>query len=85
MDTPRTDAEWNGFEAQDFMKSVFVVHVDFARQLERENRELLEALKAICDPHFWTNTVGEETFLGFEASEHLIRNGRAVIAKAEGK
>jgi hypothetical protein len=53
--------------------------------LERENKELLEALKAICDPHFWTNTVGEETFLEFEASEHLIRNGRAAIAKAEGK
>jgi hypothetical protein len=46
-------------------------------------KELLEALKAICGPHFWTNTVGEETFLEFETSEHLIRNGRAVIAKAE--
>jgi hypothetical protein len=78
-DTPRVDAFCQ--EPTEFVPgqeaSLIPVWADFARQLERENRELLEALK-LCYEHCRLyhrevehNNVGEAV--------------RATIAKAEGK
>jgi hypothetical protein len=81
-DTPRTDAA----EFAEDGGASWVVTADFARQLERENKELLEALKEICAMYTWTNTVGEVVYLEDAGlSQHMVEKIRAIIAKAEGK
>jgi hypothetical protein len=75
-DTPRTDAQvmYPG-------SGIVMVRPEFAQQLERENKELLEALKgavaaweSICSLNNWD-------------ADHLaeFKRARAAIAKAEGK
>ena len=82
-DTPRTDAaiqqwryrekrgDWEGFDMFLF------VEPEFARDLERENKELLEALKAMVKT--W------EAYLSSPHGYPAFSNACAVIDKAEGK
>jgi hypothetical protein len=75
-DTPRTDAATECIDVG-ATGVLQYVPIEFAEGLERENKELLEALNGLvwlAEPHFSDHT----------QFEHL-KFCRAAIAKAEGK
>jgi hypothetical protein len=81
-DTPRTDNEAFSLPVPTGEISQGYVRADFARQLERENAELLEALKLLtshghADDCLLINRAGESCDCGLDYA-HVI------IAKAKG-
>ncbi len=83
MDTPRTDAIRM---TERGVTGLLQDHRDLARQLERENRELLEALKEICELVRQLHYDGEDSESMERAEKlHWVQQARAAIAKAEGK
>lgn len=78
-ETPRTDEEWYNYpmSADCHGENYNVVRLKYARQLERENKELLEALDTLSLVIGLTPIAGNK-----EALQEALNLARTTIAKA---
>jgi hypothetical protein len=87
-DTPKTDALYAeiGDRTWDRPRTYIPPIWEFARQLERENRDLLEALKRLCELARQFCYDGEDS-ASMDRAEGLpaVQQARAAITKAEAK
>lgn len=74
--TPLTDAQRIKTYGGD------IVYADFARQLERDRAELLEALKTILAAG--ESLLGRSSKVEIDYLEAAVKMARSVIAKAKG-
>lgn len=83
-DTPRTDALFAARKHVDLHHDDWYALCNHARELEIENRELLEALKRIAEDHD-IDSVGSHADGWNDGIDFCRRIALKAIAKAEGK
>ena len=81
MNTPETDAQ---LTSQTLPQAMGHVPAEFARSLERQRDEMLEALETLTLAHDMKEALGKEAPVYRALRESGWRQARAVIAKAKG-